>query len=197
MSVGNISMNHQSGYLKLVIGCMMSGKSSFLMSEVSRYKCITPNILVINHAFDKERHNGNFIQTHDKKNLPALMLHTLSEIHTNKDLTDLYAMSEIVVIDEGQFYSDLYEFVNYEVNNNNKMIIVGGLSGDFNMSPIGDIIKLVPVADEIIKLKAFCIYCKDSTSASFTRKEIIDHNQISIGGKGVYSPVCRKHFNSK
>lgn len=190
-------MNQQSGYLKLVIGCMMSGKTSYLMTEVNRYKHITEKILVINHIYDKERHKKDVLRTHDKKSIPALMLQTLSDIHKDKRISTLYEDSEIVIIDEGQFYTDLYEFVNYEVNNKNKMIIVGGLSGDYKMNPIGDIIKLIPVADEIIKLKAFCIYCKDSTEASFTRKEQKDDNQICIGSGDIYSPVCRKHFNHK
>jgi thymidine kinase len=74
------------------------------------------------------------------------------------------------------------------------MFIIAGLSGDYNMNPIGDIIKLVPVADEIIKLKALCVYCKNGTPASFTKKEIDNQKQILVGGSEIYSPVCRKHF---
>jgi thymidine kinase len=78
------------------------------------------------------------------------------------------------------------------------MFIVAGLSSDFNMKPIGEIISLVPLADEIIKLSALCVYCKDGTPANFT-KLIKTHNNESssnvlVGAKDSYSPCCRKHF---
>ena len=94
-------------------------------------------------------------------------------------------------------YNVIYRFLRKELNNikNNKKFIVAGLSSDFNMEPIGDIIKLVPLADEILKLSALCIYCKDSTSASFTKLiKKNDNNQILVGAGELYSPCCRTHF---
>jgi thymidine kinase len=184
---------------------MFSGKSSNLMSEINRYKYITDKIFVINHILDKERHidlkindeGVGSIRTHDNKEFPAIMLNNLSELYTNEFFNQKYNTSEIIIIDEGQFYTDLYDFLKYEVNQCNKTFIVGGLSADSNMNSIGDITKLVPMADEIQLLKAYCIYCKDGTVASFTKKENNDNtSQIVIGNSDIYSPVCRIHFNT-
>ena len=148
--------NYQGNYLKLIIGPMFSSKSSSLLSEINRYKYITDKILVINSVLDKERHSDmeinnqglGFMKTHDSKTFPAIMLNNLEELKTNNFFNSKYNYADIIIIDEGQFYNDLHSFIKGELNGyNNKMFIVAGLSSDFNMEPIGDIIKLVPLAD--------------------------------------------------
>lgn len=210
-------------YLKLYLGPMFSGKSTHLLSEINRYKYITDNILVINHILDKERHKeyetlnlkDGYIKTHDNKVFPAIMLNNLSEIYTNQIFSSKYLNADIVIIDEGQFYIDIYEFLKYELMCNNKTFIVGGLSGDTNMNPIGEIVKLVALADEIHKLTAYCIYCKTPIPASFTKRLESDNDNdnnknksntllsctsvrqnIQVGSSEIYSPVCRKHYKN-
>jgi len=188
-------------YLKLIIGCMFSSKSSTLLSEINRYKHITDKILVVNSILDKERqsHDESMIETHDKKHYPAIMVKTLNELKSNIVYNKKYDYAEIVIIDESQFYGDLYEFMRSELfsQTNKKMFIVAGLSGDYKMEPIGDVLKLIPMADEIQKLDAYCIYCKDGTLASFTSKLInttTNDQQIVVGNDDIYSPCCRYHF---
>jgi thymidine kinase len=195
-------------YLKLIIGPMFSSKSSTLLSEINRLKYITDKIIVINSILDKERHEDmeinaqglGIMKTHDNKTFPALMINKLEELKTNPFFQSKYNYAEIIVIDEAQFYKDLYEFINYELTfpHNNKMFIVAGLSSDFNMKPIGNIINLVPLADEILKLSALCVYCKDGTPANFTKliktQSLNDFNNVLVGANDLYSPCCRKHF---
>jgi thymidine kinase len=189
----------ENSYLKLYIGPMFSGKSTHLLTEINKYKHITSNIIVINHILDKKRHlelekSDGYLKTHDNKIFPAIMLNNLSEIYINESFSSKYKTADIIIIDEGQFYPDIFEFLKYELKlQRKKTFIVAGLSGDSNMCPIGDILKLVPLADEIYKLTAYCIYCKDATLASFTMKESKDKTQITIGNAELYSPVCRKH----
>jgi len=189
-------------YLKLIIGCMFSSKTSTLLSEINRYKHITDKILVVNSILDKQRQTTeeSSIETHDNKNWPAIMVSNLNELKTNETYKNKYDYAEIVIIDEAQFYTDLDHFMKTELfsHTNKKMFIVAGLSGDYKMEPIGDIIKLVPMADEIQKLYAYCIYCKDGTLASFTSKLSTYNNtdQILVGKNDIYSPCCRDHFLS-
>lgn len=195
-----------SNYLKVIMGPMFSGKSSTLINDINKYKFITDKMVVVNSILDKQRHsdmkideNGiGQLKTHDSKTFPAIMLKNLSELNTNKFYNKKYLDSSIILIDEGQFYSDLYSFLKDELAKpGNKKFIVAGLSSDINQNPIGDIIKLIPLADDIIKLSAFCVYCKDATPGNFTKLLIsskeIDSN-IKVGAKEIYAPVCRKHF---
>ena len=178
---------------------MFSSKSSTLLSEINRYKHITDKILVVNSILDKERQSNDkdIIETHDNKHYPAIMVKTLNELKNNQLYNKKYDYAEIIVIDEAQFYDDLYEFMRCELfaKANKKLFIIAGLSGDYKMEPIGDIIKLIPMADEIKKLDAYCIYCKDGTLASFTSKLIKNNKeQIEVGKDDIYSPCCRYHF---
>lgn len=196
-----------TNYLKVIMGPMFSGKSSTLINDINKYKFITDKMIVVNSILDKQRHSNMKIdengigqlKTHDSNTFPAIMLKNLSELNTNKFYNKKYLDSSIVLIDEGQFYYDLYSFLKDELAKpGNKKFIVAGLSSDINQNPIGDIIKLIPLADDIIKLSAFCVYCKDATPGNFTKllissNEINDSN-IKVGAKEIYAPVCRKHF---
>lgn len=195
-----ITITNMSSHLKLYIGCMYSGKSTSLLNEISKLRIIEDDILVVNSLLDKKRHKDllcserEFIKTHDGKICDAVMVDSLNELYTK--YKDLYDKSKIVVIDEAQFYNDLYDFIELELNKSNKLFIVGGLSGDYSMKPIGDVIKLVPLADEIIKLNAYCVLCKNGTIASFTKRTLASNEQIVVGKEDMYIPVCRFHHIS-
>lgn len=204
-----VIMYTKGNYLKLIIGPMFSSKSSYLLSEINKMKHITDKILVINSILDKERHNDTYnefkfhwqgvIKTHDNEILPALMVNKLQDLKDNPFFKSKYIHADIIIIDEAQFYEDLYIFIESELNNNfnNKKFIIAGLSSDFNMKPIGDIIKLIPIADDIVKLSALCLYCKDGTPANFTRlikKQTNVESNVLVGSKNYYEPCCRTHF---
>jgi thymidine kinase len=198
-------MIKQSGsYLKLIIGPMFSSKSSSLLSEVNRYKYITDKILVINSELDIKRHPKmevnegiGYIKTHDEKTFPAIMLKNLQELKKNVYFNKKYNYADIILIDEGQFYDDLYDFLNVELCKTRKKFIVAGLSSDYNMKPIGSIIQLVPIADDIIKLSSLCMICKDGTPGNFTKlikNDNKNQSNILIGSNDSYYPCCRFHF---
>ena len=182
----------KSSYLKLYIGCMFSGKTTSLLNEISKYKVLTDEIITVNHIFDKHRNNSgiNQFKTHNNKTYPAIMISQLEELRAMSK----YTTSKIVIIDEGQFFMDLYDFIKYELETTNKIFIVGGLSGDYKMEPIGDIVRLIPLADEIYKLNAYCIQCNDGTIASFTKRINDSSDQVIIGSDDIYTSVCRYHF---
>jgi thymidine kinase len=105
-----------------------------------------------------------------------------------------------VVIEEGQFFTDLLYFVERAVDNDKKHVIVAGLSGDFKRRPFGQILDLVPIADSIEKLTAFCKLCCDGTFAHFSKRIVgsgecdTTADQILVGTSDTYLPVCRFHY---
>lgn len=201
-----MTISLKSHYLKLIIGPMFSSKSSSLL----KYTNIEDNVIVINSILDKQRHldmeidkNGiGFMKTHDSKKFPAIMLKNLSELNTNKVYNKRYLESSIVLIDEGQFYDDMYSFLKEELSKTgSKKFIVAGLSSDINQNAIGDMIKLIPLADDIEKLSAFCVYCKDGTFGNFTKLLVDDNdidndndNIVKVGSTNMYAPTCRYHL---
>jgi len=104
--------------------------------------------------------------------------------------------ARVVIIDEGQFFNDLYEFVLWLVEDLQKDVIVVGLDGDADRKPFGKLLELVPLADTITKLKAFCAECKNGKEALFTfcKKASEKKEQVQVGGAETYMPLCRRCF---
>ena len=55
-----------------------------------------------------------------------------------------YKDCDVIVIEEGQFFNNLYDFTLEAAEKDNKIIIIAGLDGDSNREEFGDIIKLIP-----------------------------------------------------
>lgn len=185
----------KSNYLKVIIGPMFSSKSTHLLEEINTYKHITNKIICVNHASDAERYkikeNSSVIKTHNSTSHISFMCNNLNELYKIKE----YQESEVVIIDEAQFFNDLYIFIESELKNiNKKVFIVAGLSGDINLKPIGEILKLIPLANEIKQLSAFCLDCNDGTLANFTKRKGTTKQTILVGGTDLYKPVCRFHY---
>jgi thymidine kinase len=125
---------------------------------------------------------------------PAILINKLAEL-TSDTWSEKFNDADIVIIDEGQFFEDLYTFMKGELNKKDKqkIFIVGGLSGDYKMDTLGDIYRLIPLADEINKLDAYCVKCNDGTLASFTKRTVENNEQILVGDSEMYIPVCRYH----
>jgi len=97
------TMNTIPSYLKIVIGPMWSGKSTEVIN-IYKYNLIAKlSTLVVNFEEDKRYHETN-LSTHDKVMIPCVRYSKLIELLQYKDI-DKY---KCVVIDEAQFFDDLY-----------------------------------------------------------------------------------------
>jgi thymidine kinase len=99
-----------------------------------------------------------------------------------------------VVIEEAQFFPDLYEVVLQMVEGQGKHVLVFGLDGDSKRKSFGQVLDLIPVADMYTKLRAECRLCGDGTAALFTKRFSSATTQVSVGGEESYKAVCRKHY---
>lgn len=178
------------GKLTLVIGPMFAGKSSELLRMIHLRDVIGHKTVVINHSSDK-RYGDGIMSTHHGLNRPAYMLPKLGDVYTV--CPDIQVSANLLIIDEGQFFPDLVEHVSYWADKTGIDIVVAGLDGDIHRKPMGRILELIPMADEVIRLTALCTDCKDGTVAIFSKLR----SGIAIGGVGgaeKYKAVCRKHY---
>lgn len=178
------------GRIELIIGCMWSGKSTELIRQAKRYSSINKNILIINHETD-ERYGKNVVSTHDSEQITCISVNTLKHIFEISD----YKFIDIILIDEAQFFPDLYSFANKAANEDNKILIISGLDGDFKRNQFGEIIKLIPHCEKVTKLNALCNICNDGSIASFTHRKVKNNKLNLVGGRDEYMPVCRFHYN--
>ena len=165
---------------------MYSGKSSELVKRVKRLQTIQQSYIIYNSHFDN-RYGANGIYTHDKIHLQC----QVSDNLLPELLKDEFRVAETIFIEEAQFFQDLYDFVTIAVELHNKHVIVIGLDGDSNRQPFGQIHQLLPLADDITKLKALCSVCKDGTPGIFSKKIIESDSQVLVGSTDIYIAVCR------
>jgi thymidine kinase len=101
----------------------------------------------------------------------------------------------VILINEGQFFPDLFEFVN-KLLINEKQIYVCGLDGDFERKKFGQIIDLIPLCDKIEKLTSLCSICKNGKKGIFSMRLSNEKEQTIVGSEN-YIPVCRECYTCK
>ena len=178
--------------LEIYLGPMWAGKSSTVLGTLRRYSSIGWKVLVLTSDLDN-RYGTGMIVSHDQEKYPALALKELLSVLK----LDLYKDAQLIMIDEAQFFPDLYPFVLQAVDCDSKHVLVVGLDGDSDRQPFGEILQLIPHCDSVKKITSFCSECKDGTPALFSYCKKTKSEQVSVGHTNQYEPLCRKHFNEK
>jgi thymidine kinase len=176
-------MTEESGYLHITLGPMYSGKTTSLIHMYNRFKNAVEKIVVINYSDDK-RYHDSMLSSHDKVMIPCTFSYTIGELITNGTLDD----ADIIMVNEGQFFSDIFETVIELVENRKKHVYIVGLDGDFRRNKFGRLIDLIPYCDDVIKLKAKCASCQ--REGIFSHRKTSEEAQIVIGSD-IYLPLCR------
>ena len=189
--------NHPS--IDLIIGPMYSGKSVELLRRLSIFSHMKLQVLYVNHLIDT-RSDACF-SSHSKsvcfpEEVDGVQVDSLESI------VDLVPRYSIIGIDEAQFFSGLYDFCMDAVTKYGLKVIVAGLSGDFMRNPFGEILSLIPVCDELLKLYSYCTICMDKksvvTPALFTKRITPEqHATVLVGGQSEYAAVCRSCYSFK
>jgi thymidine kinase len=185
------------GSITLYIGCMYSGKTTALFRKLSIYSEMGLRCLYINSDLDTRSlsefstHNPS-ITLKDTKKIDMIKIANLNSI---LELSRLY---DVIGIDEGQFFTDLKDFVLLMSEKYEKQVIISGLDGDFKRNSFGQILDLIPYCDNIEKLKAFCKPCfsrkRELKDALFSKRIVNSNSTILIGEKDEYVPVCRSCY---
>lgn len=200
-----MSSHTEAGYLELIIGPMYSGKTSRLVEIYKQCKFCNISVAVINHSIDN-RYDDELLSTHDQVKIPCIKTDKLLDIYPNdicidSDISSIprindklkIATSSVILINEGQFFSDLEEFVK-NLLSNNKKIYVCGLDGDFERKKFGQILDLIPLCDKVTKLTSLCSICKNGTPGIFS-KRITNEKEQTVVGSDNYIPVCRSCYD--
>ncbi len=194
--------NCTGSYLELIIGPMFSGKTSRLIDIYKQCKFCNIPVVVINHSIDN-RYDEELLSTHDHIKIPCIKTDSLSYVwkedpETNglfkifRDREEIY-FADVILINEGQFFEDLYDTV-ISMLKYGKKVYIAGLDGDFKRQKFGQMLDLIPLCDNVVKLKSLCSICKDGTAGIFSKRLTHETEQTIIGFDN-YIPVCRKCYN--
>ena len=186
--------------ISVILGCMYSGKSTELVRRASRYRALGIPTLIINNINDTrtglsvKTHSGTIVEAIKVENLMDLLRTDFSADTGPSKHLDLSHI-KVIAIDEGHFFPDLLAFVK-KIEKYNKIIIISGLDGDYKREPIGDILKLIPLCDDVVKLKALDMVDKDGSEAIFSKRIVESDEQILVGAQESYIAVSRKNYLS-
>lgn len=178
--------------LDIVLGPMWAGKSSYILAKIRRFRSIGWNVFVITSSLD-DRYGHHVISNHDNESLPAVAVRQLLPLRSDPR----YTQAHLIILEESQFFGDLFDFVTQAVDRDGKHVVCVGLDGDSERKPFGDILKLIPYCDNVEKLKSLCSECRDGTPALFSHRVVETKEQVAVGAENLYAPLCRKHFLQK
>jgi thymidine kinase len=201
----------ETGYLGLFIGPMYSGKTSKLIELYKQFRFCGVETMIINYAEDT-RYSKDMLSTHDMNMVPCIMANTLSEVanimehpgETTNEISNSKKMfwgskgtePLVILINEGQFFKDIVEWVTVAVNKYKKCVYICGLDGDFKRELFGNWLDLIPLCDSVEKLHSFCSGCK-RRPALFSHRITCEKEQKVIGSSSKYVPLCRKCYETE
>uniref|UniRef100_A0A6C0HZA0 thymidine kinase n=1 Tax=viral metagenome TaxID=1070528 RepID=A0A6C0HZA0_9ZZZZ len=185
------------GILHLYLGPMFSGKTTKLIQIYKTRTYIGKKVVVLNYSRDK-RYSDSMLSTHDKMMIPCIFTDTLSDIWKNADNIFYQAIqdADTILINEGQFFPDIYQCVIEMVEDCNKEVHICGLDGDFQRNVFGSLLQLIPYCNTVEKLNALCADCRDGTNALFSYRISQEMQQVVIGSDN-YKPLCRDCYNTQ
>lgn len=187
----------KKSYLEIFVGPMFSKKTSRLIDIYKQYTFCNIPVEIINHCADT-RYHDTMLSSHDKVMVPCIQTDKISDVwFNNNQQSDNHLKlknAAVILINEAQFFGDLYECV-LDMLKENKRVYIAGLDGDFSRNKFGQILDLVPVCDKITKLTALCSMCKDGTLGIFSMRLTKETQQMVIGSDN-YIPVCRHCYTT-
>jgi thymidine kinase len=177
-------------YLEIIVGPMFSGKTSKLAEIYKQCMFCSIPVAVINYALDT-RYHDTMLSTHDKHMIPCIQTMSLAPMWETNDQVHC---ADVILINEGQFFDDLYPVVESMLKAGKK-IYISGLDGDFQRKKFGQILDLIPLCDKVTKLTSLCSICKTGEPGIFSMRLTSETQQTLIGSDN-YAPVCRNCYQS-
>jgi len=176
-------INQKTGWIEVICGSMFSGKTEELIKRIHRCEYAKQKIQVFKPKIDN-RYDDENIVSHSKMKAPSQKVEKADEI------TQLvFNNTEVVVIDEAQFFSDSIVEVCNELASIGKRVIVAGLDQDFRGNPFGPMPKLLAIAEYITKNLAICMKC--GNPANRTQRLSKDTDTVVVGATDIYEARCR------
>lgn len=180
-----------TGYIRVIAGCMFSGKTEELISQIRRAPYAKHKVQVFKARLD-DRYHISSIVAHHEASVEAIA------VGNTRELLSLIADdTTIVAIDEAQFFDvDLPRMCEL-LASRGLGIIVAGLDTDFRGEPFGPMPQLMAIAEEVMKKQAYCTICGSPASRSqrLVGGQPAPYNsQVTfVGGRESYEARCREH----
>lgn len=174
------------GRIEVIVGGMYGGKTEELIRRLHRALYARKAIQVFKPVID-DRYHATEVTSHNYKSIGATPISSSQDIF--KHLLD---ETEVIGIDEGQFFDAELVDVCQHLADLGVRVIVAGLDTDWKAKPFGPMPALMAVAEEVTKHHAVCVVC--GKTASRTQRVAQSQERIVVGSTGLYEARCRAHF---
>ena len=185
-------MNHParpgSGWVEVITGSMFSGKSEELIRRVRRAQIARQRVQLFKPRLD-DRHAGDEIVSHSEMKMPSRTVEAAKDI-----LAELDDRTEVVAIDEGQFFDPSLVGVVETLANRGLRVIVAGLDQDYTGRPFDPMPQLLAIAEYVDKMLAICMRC--GAPANRSQRLVGSRDRVVVGGAQHYEARCRRCFQA-
>ena len=171
------------GWLEVVTGSMFSGKSEELIRRLRRAQIARQKVQIFKPAIDN-RYSDDAIVSHSEMKIGSVNVKSSAEL-----LEKVSPDTEVVGIDEGQFFDAELPGACIKLANAGKRVIVAGLDQDYLGKPFEPIPQLLAIAEYITKTLAICMVC--GGPANHTQRLVASQERVLVGATGTYEARCR------
>ncbi|PYQ77896.1 MAG: thymidine kinase [Acidobacteria bacterium] len=175
------------GWIEVITGSMFSGKSEELIRRLRRAQIARQKVQIFKPLID-DRFGEDQIVSHSDMRIASQNVRNSDELLRRVDDD-----TDVVGIDEGQFFdADLPGACN-ALANRGKRVIVAGLDQDYLGRPFEPMPQLLAIAEYITKTLAICVVCGDP--ANHTQRLVASSDRVLVGATGMYEARCRHCFD--
>jgi len=174
------------GWIEVVTGSMFSGKSEELIRRLRRAQIARQKVQIFKPLIDS-RFSEDHIVSHSEMRIPSENVKNSDEL-----LARVHDDTEVVGIDEGQFFDANLPAACNTLADRGKRVIVAGLDQDYLGRPFEPMPQLLAIAEYITKTLAICVVCGDP--ANHTQRLVASNDRVLVGASGLYEARCRRCF---
>ena len=177
------------GWIEVIVGSMFSGKSEELIRRLRRAQIAKRKVQIFKPRIDN-RYSEDHIISHSDMKIASENLVTSREL-----LERVLPETEVVGIDEGQFFDQELPAVVNTIADQGKRVIVAGLDQDYLGKPFEPMPQLLAIAEYITKTLAICMVC--GSPANHTQRLVASSARVLVGAQGTYEARCRHCFDPR
>lgn len=181
-----IDKTHKRGSVEVICGSMFSGKTEELLRRLKRAKIAKQTVEIFKPVIDV-RFSVNEVVSHDKNSFVS------TPVDHSSNILLLSSGTEVVGVDEAQFFDSGLVNVCQQLADQGVRIIVAGLDMDFKRLPFGPMPALCAIADDVTKVHAICVQC--GSLANYSHRIVEGQKQVMLGEMQEYIPLCRNCYN--
>jgi thymidine kinase len=185
----HLSVPHRTsagGWIEVIAGSMFSGKSEELIRRLRRARIARQRVQVFKPRVDN-RYSHDHIVSHSEMRHESGVVETAADI-----LAQVRPETDVVGIDEGQFFDNNLVGVANELARRGVRVIIAGLDQDYTGRPFEPMPQLLAIAEYITKTHAICVRC--GQPANYSQRTVQVEGQVVVGAGEAYEARCRRCF---